>query len=105
MIYAQPTSAVVVAEMFESHFKIKNNQLISQISNGETKEQYPWTHELAVPIVNNPDDQTKLFKRLENAFTKNPATNAVLVKGSLSYCEWIHNIQKRCLLVTHTALD
>lgn len=81
VIYAQPKSAIVVAETFEKQFKIKNNQLITQISNGETKEQYPWTHELKVPIVDNPGDQTKLFNKLEKAFTDNPATNAVIVKG------------------------
>ena len=82
VIYAQPTSAMVISEIFSNHFKIRNNQLITQISNGETKEQYPWTHELKVPIIDNPDDQTKLFDNLEDAFTKNPETNAVIVKGT-----------------------
>ena len=82
VIYAQPTSAMVISEIFSKHFKIRNNQLITQISNGETKEQYPWTHELKVPIIDNPDDQTKLFDKLEDAFTKNPETNAVIVKGT-----------------------
>jgi len=82
IIYAQPRSAVVVAELNKKFFKIKNNQMISQISNGETKEQYPWTHELSVPIVANPDDQTKLFGRLEKAFEESPETNAVIIKGN-----------------------
>ena len=91
MIYAQPRSAMVVAELFDKQFKIKNNQLITMISNGETKEQYPWTHELQVPIVDNPEDQTKLFNKLEKAFTDNPATNAVIVKG------WLKLFQQRYL--------
>merc|ERR1719282_1625563 len=82
VIYAQPTSSMVISEIFSKHYKIKNNQLISQISNGETKEQYPWTHEIKVPIIENPNDQTKLFSSLEKAFTANPETNAVIVKGN-----------------------
>ena len=81
VIFAQPTGAMVISEIFSGHFKIRNNQLITQISNGETKEQYPWTHELCVPIIDNPDDQTKLFDKLEESFTKNPETNAVIIKG------------------------
>ena len=82
VIYAQPTGSLVISEIFSSgHFKISHNQLITQICNGETKEQYPWTHELRVPIIDNPDDQTKLFDKLEDAFSKNPETNAVIVKG------------------------
>lgn len=46
------------------------------------KEQYPWNHELQGPIIDNPDDQTKLFDKLEDAFSKNPETNAVIVKGN-----------------------
>merc|ERR1712106_429400 len=72
IIFAQPRSAVLVSEVFEGNFSIKNNQMITQISNGETKEQYPWTHNLKIPIVNNPDDQTKLFGVLEKAFEDNP---------------------------------
>ena len=45
------------------------------------QEQYPWTHELKVPIIMNPDDQSSLFKKLEQAFEANPQTNAVLIKG------------------------
>ena len=82
VIYAQPRGALVMSEIFSTgHFKISHNRLITQISNGETKEQYPWTHELRVPIIDNPDDQTKLFDKLEDAFSKNPETNAVIVKG------------------------
>ena len=84
--HAQPTGSLVISEIFSSgHFKISHNQLITQICNGETKEQYPWTHELRVPIIDNPDDQTKLFDKLEDAFSKNPETNAVIVKGNLLY--------------------
>ena len=39
------------------------------------------THELKVPIISNPQDQTSLFKELEKAFEANPQTNAVLIKG------------------------
>ena len=39
-------------------------------------------HELKVPIINNPLDQTSLFKVLEKAFEANPQTNAVLIKGT-----------------------
>jgi len=82
VFYAQPKSAVVVGEMYEKYYKIKNNQLITQISNGETKEQYPWTHELKIPIIANPDDQTILFLKLEKAFEANPQTNAVIIQGN-----------------------
>jgi len=82
IIFAQPTSAVLVGEHFEKNFSVKNNQMITQISNGETKEQYPWTHNLQVPIVKNPNDQNKLFAILEKAFESNPETNAVIVKGN-----------------------
>jgi len=82
VFYAQPKSAVVICELFDKFYKIKNNQLITQISNGETKEQYPSTHELAIPIIANPNDQSSLFKVLEKAFGKNPQTNAVLIKGN-----------------------
>ena len=82
VIYAQPSSAVVVGEIFDKFYKISHNQLITQITNGETKEQFPWTHQLSVPIIANPDDQTQLFRKLENAFEKNPETNAVLIKGN-----------------------
>ena len=37
VFYAQPKSAVVICELFDKFYKIKNNQLITQISNGETK--------------------------------------------------------------------
>ena len=37
VIYAQPKSAVVIGEIYDKFYKIKNNQLITQISNGETK--------------------------------------------------------------------
>ena len=37
VFYAQPKSAVVVGEIYDKFYKIKNNQLITQISNGETK--------------------------------------------------------------------
>ena len=37
VIYGQPTSSFVISEMFDKSFKIKNNQLITLISNGETK--------------------------------------------------------------------
>jgi len=82
VIYAQPVNANVVSSIFKKDFRIKNNQLISQISNGETKEQYPWNHELKIPIIDNPDDQTKLFSDLEKAFSINPETNAVLIRGN-----------------------
>ena len=82
VIYAQPSSAVVVGELFDKFYKISHNQLITQITNGETKEQFPWTHQLSVPIIANPDDQTQLFSKLENAFEKNPETNAVIIKGN-----------------------
>jgi len=82
VIYAQPVNANVVSNIYKKEFRIKNNQLISQISNGETKEQYPWNHELKIPIIDNPDDQTKLFSDLEKAFSVNPETNAVLVRGN-----------------------
>ena len=37
VIYGQPTNGFVISEMFEKVFKIKDNQLITLISNGETK--------------------------------------------------------------------
>ena len=37
VIYGQPTSGFLIPEMFDKTFKIKNNQLISLITNGETK--------------------------------------------------------------------
>jgi len=82
IIYAQPHSAVLVSELNKKFFKIKNNQMITMISNGETKEQYPWTHELSVPIISNPNEQGQLFDKLEKAFEDNPETNAVLIKGN-----------------------
>ena len=37
VIYGQPTSGHVICEMFDKVFKIKDNQLITLISNGDTK--------------------------------------------------------------------
>ena len=45
------------------------------------QEQYPSSHELTVPIIDNPEDQTNLFSKLEKSFEKFPETNAVLIKG------------------------
>ena len=61
--------------------KQRYNQKDLLKSNFLFQEQYPMNHELKVPIINNPLDQTSLFKVLEKAFEANPQTNAVLVKG------------------------
>ena len=37
IIYAQPNSGFLISEMFDESFKIKNNQLITLITNGDTK--------------------------------------------------------------------
>ena len=37
VIYGQPTSGHVISEMFDKVFKMKDNQLITLISNGDTK--------------------------------------------------------------------
>ena len=45
------------------------------------QEQYPSSHQLTVPIIDNPEDQSTLFNKLEKSFEKFPETNAVLIKG------------------------
>ena len=46
------------------------------------QEQYPSSHLLKVPIIENPEDPNHLFSRIEKSFEKFPETNAVLIKGN-----------------------
>ena len=37
VIYGQPNNGFIIPELFDETFKIKNNQLITLITNGDTK--------------------------------------------------------------------